>query len=91
MHDNGEHPMTAALKRLSGMLDGERGHIVRIGRTGPRGIRQRLLDMGITRGAEVLVVRRAPMGDPIEVVVKNYHLALREKEAALIEVEPVVS
>ena len=47
--------------------------------------------VGITRGAEVQVVRRAPMGDPIEVVVKNYHLALREKEAALIEVEPVVS
>ena len=83
--------MAVTLKTLPGLLDGERGRIVRIGRTGSRSVRQRLLDMGITRGAEVQVVRRAPMGDPIEVVVKNYHLALREQEAALIEVEPVVS
>jgi Fe2+ transport system protein FeoA len=59
--------------------------IVSLGGSGA--IRQRLLDMGITRGAELRVERRAPLGDPIEIRVKGYYLALRHEEARDIMVE----
>jgi Fe2+ transport system protein FeoA len=64
------------------------GETVRIHRILPGGgpIRQRLLDMGITRGAELLVERKAPLGDPIEVAVKGCHIAIRKSEAAYIEI-----
>lgn len=62
---------------------------VLISKTRPGGgaVRQRLLDMGVTRGTELLIERVAPLGDPIEVFIKGYHLALRRAEAAFIEVE----
>lgn len=50
-------------------------------------IGRRILDMGITKGAEVQVVRSAPLGDPIDIKVMGYHLSLRRTEAANIEVE----
>ena len=51
------------------------------------GIRRRLLDMGVTAGTRVEVERVAPLGDPIEVKIKGYHLTLRKEEAARIHVE----
>lgn len=64
------------------------GETVRIAGIRPGGgpIRQRLLDMGITRGTEIVVERVAPLGDPIELFVKGYHLAVRKTEAAFIEI-----
>ncbi len=53
--------------------------------TGP--IRQRLLDLGFIPQAEIEVIRRAPLGDPIECRVSNYKVALRKSEAEFIEVE----
>jgi ferrous iron transport protein A len=50
-------------------------------------IRQRLLDLGFVPQAEIDVVRRAPLGDPIECKVANYKVTLRNSEAQLIEVE----
>jgi ferrous iron transport protein A len=50
-------------------------------------IRQRLLDLGFVPQAEVAVIRRAPLGDPIECSVANNKVTLRNSEAALIEVE----
>lgn len=47
----------------------------------------RLLEMGITPGIEVEVVRRAPLGFPIEIKVRGYLLSLRESEAKCIEIE----
>lgn len=46
--------------------------------------------MGLTTGATVELVRFAPMGDPIEVRVRGYHLSLRKSEADLIEIESLV-
>jgi len=46
--------------------------------------RRRILDMGIVPGAEVKVIRKAPMGDPIEFEVKGYNLSMRKTEAALV-------
>ena len=49
-------------------------------------ISQRLLEMGLTPGATVEVIRFAPMGDPIDIKVRGYHLSLRRREAASVEV-----
>ena len=50
-------------------------------------IGQRLLDMGVTKGTNIEVVKGGPLGDPIEIKVKGYHLSLRKSEANKIEVE----
>jgi Fe2+ transport system protein FeoA len=48
---------------------------------------KRLLDMGIIRGTEIEVIKVAPLGDPIDIKVKGYHLSLRKEEAAQVVVE----
>ena len=48
---------------------------------------QRILEMGLTVGAQCEVVRFAPMGDPIDIKVRGYHLSLRKKDAAGVRVE----
>jgi ferrous iron transport protein A len=50
-------------------------------------VRQRLLDLGFVPQTDIEVIRRAPLGDPIECRVANYKVALRKSEADLIEVE----
>ena len=50
-------------------------------------LKRRIMDMGITRGAQIYVRKVAPLGDPIEVTVRNYELSLRKEDAANIEVE----
>ncbi len=70
---------------LIALEPGENGQIIPGG--GGRGIRRRLMDMGIVAGSEVEVQRVAPLGDPVEVRVKGYDLALRRQEAADIQVE----
>ena len=49
----------------------------------------RLVEMGFVRGAVVKVIRRAPLGEPIEIEIKGYNISLRESEAEKIEVEPI--
>jgi len=56
----------------------------------PEEIRQRLMEMGLTKGASCTLVRFAPMGDPIEIEVRGFHLSLRKAEAQGIEVTPLV-
>ena len=51
-------------------------------------IRRRIMDMGITKGAEIRVEKVAPLGDPIDLTVRGYHLSLRRSDAANIEVIP---
>jgi ferrous iron transport protein A len=65
---------------------GESGRIGRIEANGPT--RQRLLDMGITQGTKVSIQRLAPLGDPIEISLKGYSLAIRKSEARFIQLEP---
>lgn len=52
-------------------------------------IRRRIMDMGITRGVQVYIEGKAPMGDPIEISVRGYNLTLRKNEAKDIIVEKV--
>ncbi len=72
---------------LSMLKPGEKGRITLMGAIGP--LKRRLMDMGVLVGEEVRVEKVAPLGDPIEVTVKNYKLSLRKKEAAGIQVEVV--
>ena len=54
---------------------------------GEGAVKRRIMDMGITRGTQVYVRKVAPLGDPIEVTVRNYELSIRKADAAMIEVE----
>ena len=65
---------------LSSLGVGGRGRIV--GFELPPDQRQRLLEMGLTIGAEFEVIRFAPMGDPLEIKVRGYRLSLRKREAS---------
>jgi ferrous iron transport protein A len=70
---------------LARLHPGQRGKITAIGAIGP--LKRRLMDMGVLVGEEVKVEKVAPLGDPIEIIVKNYRLSLRKSEAAGIGVE----
>ena len=54
---------------------------------GEGAVKRRIMDMGITKGTEIFVRKVAPLGDPIEVNVRNYELSLRKDDAEMIEVE----
>ena len=54
---------------------------------GEGAVKRRIMDMGITKGAEIHVRKVAPLGDPIEVTVRGYELSLRKADAEMIEVE----
>ncbi|MBI5787547.1 MAG: ferrous iron transport protein A [Candidatus Schekmanbacteria bacterium] len=72
---------------LSSLKPGQKGRITQIGAIGP--LKRRLMDMGVLVGEEIKVVKIAPLGDPIEIVIKNYNLSFRKKEAEGIMVEEV--
>ncbi len=75
------------MTRLTDMESGKKARIVHMGIKGPAG--RRYMEMGVVRGEIIKVVRVAPLGDPIEIEVKGYHLSLRKDEAGLIIVEVV--
>lgn len=70
---------------LKELQPGQQGKVVSIGEKGA--IRRRIMDMGVTPGADIKVVKIAPLGDPIEVTVRGYELSLRKEEASQILVE----
>ena len=70
---------------LSELAAGAGGKIVSLDL--PPEARQRLLEMGMTVGARIEVTRFAPLGDPVEIKVRGYHLSIRKHEAAGIRVE----
>lgn len=71
--------------RLSEMKAGQTAVITRIGGAGL--LRRRILEMGIVKGTEVYVEKYAPLKDPMELIVKGYHVSLRVEEAAQIDVD----
>ena len=54
---------------------------------GEGALRRRIMDMGITRGTKLTVIKEAPLGDPMEIELRGYHLSLRRADAELVEVE----
>ena len=73
------------VKPLSELKPGQKGMISKVGGSGQT--HRRILDMGVVPRTEIEVERVAPLGDPIEVKVKGYHLSLRKEEAANVYVE----
>src|SRR5919206_4532681 len=74
-------PAAVSLDRLR---TGAPARVLAVKGTGP--VARRLMEMGVVPGAPVRVVKSAPLGDPLEVRVRNYHLALRRSEAETISV-----
>ncbi|GAA2936009.1 FeoA family protein [Enterococcus raffinosus] len=63
---------------------GEQGIVVNVHGTGA--VKRRLMDMGLTKGTQVKVVKLAPLGDPIELRVRGYELSLRKSESEMVVV-----
>jgi DtxR family Mn-dependent transcriptional regulator len=82
-----ERKETESETTLDQLSPGRRGKVLRL--SGEPQIRRRLMDMGLTPGSEIEVEKLAPLGDPIEIEVRGYHLSLRKREAAGIAVEPL--
>jgi ferrous iron transport protein A len=72
---------------LAMLKPGERGKITGMGAMGS--LKRRLMDMGVLVGEEVRMETVAPLGDPVEVTIKNYNLSLRKKEAEGISIEVI--
>jgi len=72
---------------LSELKEGQAATVLRVGGEGP--FRRRLLEMGFLRGTEIYIEKYAPLKDPIELVLKGYHVSLRVDEASHIEVESI--
>ena len=73
------------MKTLRDVKVGETATIVRL--HGEGALKRRIMDMGLTRGTQVLVRKVAPLGDPLELTVRGYELSVRKGDAELIEVE----
>ena len=73
------------MKTLRDAKIGETVKVVKL--HGEGAVRRRIMDMGITKGVQVYVRKVAPLGDPVEVTVRNYELSIRKYDAEMIEVE----
>lgn len=78
--------MTLATSSLLELAPGETASVVEV-RAGEEA-RTRLLELGLVPGTAVRVVRYAPLGDPVEIWLRGYHLSLRRHEAELVLVQP---
>lgn len=72
-------------KKLDELTIGDEATIVNV--LGEGRVRRRLFDMGVTPGADVLLRKKAPLGDPIEVTIRGYELTLRKNEACFVVCE----
>ena len=73
------------MRTLAELQPGQRGTVAKVG--GDADTARRLMDMGVIRGTTVEVVRKAPLGDPIEVRLRGFMLTVRRTEAEQITVE----
>ena len=73
---------------LADVTIGMKGRIAGFGK-GKKEYRKKLLAMGLIKGTEFTVKRVAPMGDPVEIVIRGYNLTLRKDEASIVAVEGV--
>ena len=70
------------MKTLKDLKIGESGVVGKNSLTGP--LKQRFMDMGITKGTEIKVIKIAPLGDPIEIEIRGYNLSVRKDDASKI-------
>lgn len=76
------NPASCSLNKLG---IGGCGSVLSVG--GDPEVRRRLLEMGFCNGAKVQVIRRAPLGDPIEFRLRGYHLSLRADQAMFVQIQ----
>jgi len=82
-------PSPDAARTLDRLPVGRGAEVVAV--TGPGSIRMRLLEMGFVPGTHVELIKRAPLGDPLELRLRGYHLSLRRAEAAYVRLAQVDS
>jgi ferrous iron transport protein A len=75
------------LKKLSELEPGQKAMVNKI--EGDSSTRRRIMDMGVVRKASIKVIRKAPLGDPVEFEIKDYKLTLRKRDAENVMVELV--
>ena len=73
------------MKTLNTVRVGSTCRVVKLHGEGP--VKRRIMDMGITKGVEIYVRKVAPLGDPMELNIRNYELSVRKADAQMIEVE----
>ena len=73
---------------LSELQVGQKAVVLKIKEENKK-VRRHLLDMGITRGVEILIKKVAPMGDPIDLQLRDYELCIRKEDISKIEVEVI--
>ncbi len=71
---------------LSNLKIGQKAKVIGVNLDKPE-VRRHLLDMGITRGTEILIKKVAPMGDPVDIELRGYELCIRKEEMKNIDVE----
>ena len=72
---------------MSTLKEAKCGQTVRVVKIrGEGAVKRRIMDMGITKDAEIYIRKVAPLGDPVEVMVRGYELSLRKADAEMIEV-----
>ena len=72
------------MKTLKDVQVGETAIVAKLHGEGP--VKRRIMDMGLTKGTKVYVRKVAPLGDPMELTVRNYELSVRKADAEMIEV-----
>lgn len=73
------------MKKLSNLLPGESGAVVKLGKPGK--LRRKIIDMGITPGTKITVLSVAPLGDPMKINVRGYELSIRKSECEEILID----
>ena len=73
------------MKTLRQVQVGETAKVVKL--HGEGAVKRRIMDMGVTKGVQIYVRKVAPLGDPIEINVRDYELSIRKEDAEMIEVE----
>lgn len=73
------------MKTLRDVKIGEKAIVKKL--HGEGAVKRRIMDMGLTKGTEVTVRKVAPLGDPVELTVRNYELSIRKADAEMVEVE----
>ena len=74
---------------LSDLSPGESGRILGFCGSGDKGYRRKLLVMGLTPNTSFKVIRRAPLGDPVQILVRGFYLSVRQHEVIQLEIERV--
>ncbi len=75
------------METLKTVKPGQKVKVIKL--HGEGAVKRRIMDMGITKGSELTIRKVAPLGDPIELTVRNYELSIRKADAEMIEIQVI--